>query len=151
MSKLEQLNLDKHILCWICSYLTNRYQRVVLAGETSTWTGITSGVPQGSVLGPLLFIIYINNVSNINLGPNTSINIFADDMLLYSVIENAESFKHVQAGVNAVNDWVSANHLSLNYLKCKFMIISHKRSPILPVNISLGNSKLQSVIQTTNI
>ena len=65
MDKLTSLGLDAHIISWITSYLTNRKQHVVVGGESLQDAPVLSGVPQGSVLGPLLFLVYIDDVSNI--------------------------------------------------------------------------------------
>ena len=73
------------MLALICNFLINRKQRVVLNEKTSEWKDVLAGVPQGYVLGPLFFFIYINNLRN-NL--NSDIRIFADDTSLFSMIEN---------------------------------------------------------------
>ena len=80
--KLVQNGIDGPILNFFKSYLSNRKQRVVLNGQCSDWAPILSGVPQGSVLGPLLFLIYINDLE---CGIKSQIKFFADDTSLYSV------------------------------------------------------------------
>ena len=83
IEKLKSIDLNPFILRWICSYLTDRSQRVVLNGESSPSCKTISGVPQGSVLGPLLFLIYINDsVEETKLDGN-NITLYADDMLLF--------------------------------------------------------------------
>jgi hypothetical protein len=74
-------------LKWIRAWLTGRKQRVSINGSKSEWATVTSGVPQGSVLGPLLFIIYINDL---DVGINSSISKFADDTKIGRVINTAE-------------------------------------------------------------
>lgn len=82
MKKLAGLAINPYLLRWLGDYLTNRSQHVVVKGESSPPVHVISGVPQGSVLGPLLFLIYINGVANISLN-SVSLLLYADDILLY--------------------------------------------------------------------
>ena len=75
------------LLLWLRGFLSNHYQRVILNGSFSSWCAVTSGVPQGSVLGPLLFTLYINDIPNI---VHTNLSFFADDSKVYSVIKTLE-------------------------------------------------------------
>ena len=77
--------IDDTVLKWFESYLSNRRQQVVINGETSDTKSINAGVPQGSILGPMLFPIYINDIVN-NISCN--IKLFADDTSLYLVVDN---------------------------------------------------------------
>ena len=96
LHKLKQNGIDGRLLRFFESYLSNRRQRVVLNGEASDWAPILSGVPQGSVLGPLLFLVYINDNE---CGIKSQIKFFADDTLLYSdVKEPLVSAAEVQHG-----------------------------------------------------
>ena len=128
MHKLRSVGLDAYILRWICSYLTHREQYVVLNGERSVSNNVTSGVPQGSVLGPLLFLVYINDSVRSTAFDGNCINLYADDMLLYRVINGSQDIRCVQQGVNNVGKWVEENHLKLNSNKCKLMVISKRRT-----------------------
>ena len=127
MSKLHQLNLSPFICRWICSYLTNRDQRVVIGGVSSESTPVISGVPQGSVLGPLLFLIYIDDVTAMPLSEGSNLVLYADDMLLYRRIAGPDDYTMLQNDLNSINAWVVQNHLHFNATKCKFMVISRKR------------------------
>lgn len=83
--KLESLGIKNPLLNWFRSYLSNRYQHVVIDSECSNWVRIEACVPQGSVLGPLLFLIFINDISD-SLATNCFL--YADDTTLFEVVEN---------------------------------------------------------------
>ena len=86
----------------------------MLNGESSPTCKTISGVPQGSVLGPLLFLIYINDsVEETKLDGN-NITLYADDMLLFRVIQSIADFHYVQEGINNIGLWVEGNYLKLN-------------------------------------
>ena len=86
--KLQTVGITGHLLQWFTDYLNNRKQRLVLPGVFSHWTDLKASVPQGSILGPLLYLIYINDiVRNIK----SFIRIFADDTSLYIKVENSVS------------------------------------------------------------
>ena len=83
LDKLKSLQLNDHILKWVCDYLKDRKQRVVVNGEISETLPVISGVLQGSVIGPLLFLIYIDDVLRVSLSEGSHLTVYADDMLLY--------------------------------------------------------------------
>ena len=92
-------------MSWIESYLFNRKQRVVVEGQSSEWANINAGVPQGSVLGPLLFLIYINDLTN-ELSSNPFI--YADDTMLFVVVENADVLAaNLNNDLNRISHWSS--------------------------------------------
>ena len=127
LEKLGATGLHPHILKWVQSYLTQRSQRVVVGGESSPSLPVISGVPQGSVLGPLLFLIYVNDIANLPFSSSTHLNLFADDMLLYRFIDCPEDVVCLQQDNDLLSSWVSRNHLTLNPSKCKYMLVSRKR------------------------
>ena len=82
MTKLYKYGVRGGLLDWCRDYLTNRQQRVVVKGEVSDWLPVTSGVPQGSLLGPLFFIVYINDLPGV-ISKGSSIALYADDSKMY--------------------------------------------------------------------
>ena len=118
-----------------------------VGGERSPNVPVLSGVPQGSVLGPLLFLIYINDVSSIQLSEGAKINLYADDMLLFKQIKTHEDFCHLQSDIIKVNTWVEQNHLTLNTTKCKFMLVTKKRTQPQPCTLSIKGKPLENVKQ----
>ena len=131
MAKLHSLGLNEYILCWLNNYLSNRVQSVVNGSESAP-AEVLSGVPQGSVLGPLLFVIYIDDVPSVlhNLGPE--VNLFTDIVLLYHVVSKEEDFALVQEAVSLLDNWSVDNDLNFNLTKCKYIITSRKLHPTLP-------------------
>ena len=147
LQKLSDCGLNQHILQWITCYLSNREQYVVVDGAFSETTPVISGVPQGSVLGPLLFLVYINCVSSLPLTSGSRITMYADDILLFKPINCPEDYRNLQEDINAISECTSACHLTLNASKCKYLIASRKRQPHLPPpgGLLLGDCILEQV------
>ena len=82
LQSLAMVGVCGSLLAWIKDYPTNRLQRVVLYGSTSSTSNVTSGVPQGSILGPLLFIVTMDSITNIKFSARAALTLYADDMLL---------------------------------------------------------------------
>ena len=93
-------------------FLSERRQRVVLNGQASTWKNITAGVPQGSILGPLLFLIYINDLSE---GLSTNAKLFADDTSLFSVIHDSQTSANVlNKDLEMIHNWAFQWKMNFN-------------------------------------
>ena len=145
LEKLAEMNLDLHLLRWIANYLCLRTQAVGVKGVTSNSQAVVSGVPQGSVLGPLLFLIYIDGICGVKVSDGTLI-LFADDLLLYRPIKSAKDFELLQHDVSAIANWVSNNFLCFNTQKCKQMLVSRKRFPSTAATpISIDGKELELV------
>ena len=103
-----------------------------MMGDESESCSVLSGVPQGSVLGPILFLVYINDLTSVIVHPSSIVNMFADDVLLYHSITCSDDYLDAQQSITAIEHWSSDNLLQLNSLKCKSMIISRKKTPTTP-------------------
>ena len=131
IAKLQKMCFNPLIVEWITDYLRQRVQYVVVNGKSSNVTAVSSGVPQGSVLGPILFIIYVNDLLNIDVRTGNKIRLYADDVLLYKTISSTSDYEDLQRSIDCVSTWSYENFPNLNQAKCKFMLISRKRNPVL--------------------
>ena len=104
LGKLEHYGIDSKILLWITNFLNNRKQRVVVDGSFSNYADVESSVPQGTVLGPLLFLLLINNLPSC---VNSKVRLFADDCLLYREILKNQDQIDMQRELDALMDWGS--------------------------------------------
>ena len=127
---LANIGVSGPLLAWFRSYLSDRSQRVVLDGHSSTTHTVTSGVPQGSILGPLLFSIYLNPLANIFLSHNSTLIVYADDIVLYRPVVTNSDVQTLQADVDKVANWVKAAGLSLNASKSKVVVFTCKRDQL---------------------
>ena len=128
--KLEALGITGDLLNWFKAFLSDRRQRVVVNGQFSSWLPVTSGVPQGSVLGPLLFLLYINDISTVV--SHSKVKLFADDVTVYKEISCPNDATLLQLDLSNIAQWAQKWLLRLNPLKCDSIVISNKRSPPLP-------------------
>ena len=144
LDKLEHYGIRGVGLTWFKSYLDNRTQIVTVNGENSIELNVNCGVPQGSVLGPLLFLLYINDIYNSSkvldfhlFAVDTSI-LFADKSL--NTIEQKVNYE-----MKNVSEWLLANKLSLNVSKSNFLIVRpHKNNRIINLKINDENLKQEA-------
>lgn len=143
LKKLEAIGIRGVPLEWFRSYLCDRKQRIKLAGYTSDYADILFGVPQGSVLGPTLFLVYINDLCQLNL-IQARLFVFADDTAIIFQGDNWNRVIEVaQEGLRRVTAWLDKNLLSLNISKTKAILfrISNKSAPKIKYSIKLHNCK----------
>ena len=123
MLKVRSLGIQGEICHWIENWLSERRQRVVINSQASGWTPVTSGVPQGSVLGPLLFIIYINDIDE---GIVSRISKFADDTKLGADVSTPEKVERLQLDLQRLGEWSEKWQMPFNAAKCKVMHIGYR-------------------------
>ena len=128
IEKLHYYGIRGTALDWFRSYLQLRSQYVYLNGVQSSMLSVTCGVPQGSILGPLLFILYINDINN--CCDNLRLILFADDTnLFYSNRVYSELERIINTDLDKLSSWFKANKLSLNAVKTNFIVFGHKKIP----------------------
>ena len=140
--KLDHYGIRGDILDWINQFLTNRTQQVVLEGEKSSHADVTSGVPQGTVLGPLLFLLYINDLPS---KASSTTRLFADDCLMYRQINNSDDARQLQADLDAMEEWERTWLMSFNPDKCEVLRITNKRLHIINTTYTIHGQPLSIV------
>ena len=124
--KLQNYGICGTTHAWISSFLTQREQRVVVDGEVSSSCTVDSGVPQGTVLGPLLFLCHINDLPNC---VKSQVRLFADDCLLYRPIRNIDDQIELQKDLKSLEIWAKDWGMRFNATKCYIMSISRSKTP----------------------
>ena len=137
--KLESIGVSDSLLLWFKSYLADRKQRVVLPAAVSAWKYIKAGVLQGSILGPLLFLIYINDIV---VDIHSSISLFADDTSLYIIVDNPQQAANLlNADLAKIRLWASRWLVYFHPSKSESMTLSRKQNKPLhpPLNMAQLN------------
>ena len=137
----RQFGISGHLLGFIQSYLHERSQCVIVNGESSDWIHVPSGVPQGSILGPLLFLLFINDLPNVSASTTA---LFADDAKCFRTIVNENDCVSLQQDLDNFYEWSVAWKMNFNPVKCKVLSITRATEPIV-FNYSMNNQSLEHV------
>ena len=137
--KLKSYGMGNSIINWIEQWLTDRRQRVVVDGEVSSWKSVLSGVPKGSVLGPILFLVYINDLEE---GVTGKILKFADDTKLFTKTKEIGDKENLQDDIDKLVKWSEKWQMLFNFGKCKCLHIG-------PGNTSMTYEMGGTILSTT--
>ena len=128
--KLKHYGIDRSALGWITAFLTDRTQYVHFQGSTSNTSPVTSGVPQGSVLGPLLFLMFINDMPSY-IKNSSTIRLFADDAIIYRQIRSTVDSQLLQEDLDCLLQWESDWGMTFHPQKCQTIRVTRKKQPTI--------------------
>ena len=140
--KLEYIGgIQGHLLKWMQDFLKEREMRTILRGKYSSWREVTSGVPQGSVLPPIMFLVYISHIND-NISTESYLNMFADDVKIQKTIKNEDSCRELQKDLRKLYDWSHKWQMEFNAEKCHVMKFG-KSAKMPDWDYLLGSNTLQ--------
>ena len=143
LKKLESFGISGRMHDLFHSYLNGRSQSVMINSQVSKSITVSSGVPQGSILGPLLFVVFVNDIPSC-FHHSTSL-LYADDLKLYRPIANSRDCELLQEDVDALDTWCQEWKLKLNVSKCNSITFTNKRKHVINYDYSIKNVKLERV------
>ena len=144
IGKLDAYGIHGVELSWFSNYLSERRQRVILDGKHSDWTELTKGVPQGFILGPMLFLLFVNYLSDVV--EHCIVNLYADDTTIYSTGENPVVLgTRMEKDLERVANWIRMNGLKMNVAKTQLMVLTRKGKyhMVDDVEVKIGDTCLE--------
>ena len=145
---LNAYGISGNLLSWLTNYLSGRFQRVVLEGASSQWAPVTSGVPQGSLLGPLMFVVFINDLPDASNAINTAF--YADDSKIFGAVKCVHDCEVVQTTLSNMDEWTRYNNIQFNISKCKVLTVTRKKQPV-HYNYTLNNVQLTRMAEENDL
>lgn len=144
LHKLRRCGIGGPLLNWLSNYLNDRKQRVCLNGKFSDWAAVLAGVPQGSILGPLLFLIFINDLTEVLRF--SQIRLFADDTCVYISIDNRERARElINLDLQAIHNWSKRWLVNFSVPKTKALIVSNKLDRHNNPSVEMNNTHIDEV------
>ena len=145
----HQYNIDGRMLKFIANYLHNRKQCVVIGNSSSTPRSVNSGVPQGSILGPILFVLFINDITT-GLTSGTECALYADDTKIWREISNHNDSTILQHDIDFLKSWADANKMRFHPEKCKTLHVTNSRTTVISEGIdaftyNLGTISIENI------
>ena len=130
LHKIQMFGICGRLHKWLASYLEGRQQRVVINGAESSLLDVVSGVPQGSILGPLLFLLYVNDMPNV-VDKDSLTGLFADDAKVCRHIKSLRDCQILQNDLKLLNEWAKKWGMKFNPQKCQCLTFTRKRNPFI--------------------
>jgi len=145
--KLSSYGITGNLHAWLANFLADRVQAVKINNKISHYVPVISGVPQGSVLGPVLFLLYINDLVDL-FGRGLTTKLFADDAKIYSVIKDVDDSRMLQAGLDALHHWSNEWQLPISLQKCSVLHLGRNN---LEHSYTIHGVSLPNVKQVTDL
>ena len=139
-----QYGIDGLLLKFFVEYLSGRVQRVAIGNELSDELTVASGVPQGSILGPLLFVLFINDIGD-NIDEHSNLLLYADDTKLYREINNEIDCELLQRDIDTLSNWATVNKIKFHPDKCKVLSVTLQRNTSINFTYNLSGVPIQQV------
>ena len=152
LSKMEKYGLSGSTLSWFQSYLNQRKQRCFVNGSLSSCCSLSCGIPQGTMLGPLLFILYINDLPNCLI--SSSSRMYADDTHITFASNNIKTIEeNLNEDLSKVNEWLVSNKLTLNSSKTEFLLIGSRQrlATLTSPAITINGSRIKQVMSSKSL
>lgn len=148
-SRLSDLGIGGDLLQWLRSFLSGRTQCTRVGRAVSDPVSISSGVIQGSCIGPLLFLLFVNSITKL-FNNDVKCVLFADDVKLYSIVKSDNAFANLQLGLDSITSWSKEYQLPISIKKCSVMVVGSVDT-IVPVNIDGQNIKYVSEVRDLGV